>query len=182
MSNLETSKPSETVLSEETRDLMKRLLANPIDFPDAFKQWVAGYFAQNVPLIPYGNLLGAKVNIAKSGDYIATSEGPGPAAYGDISGGTVGPSITGLADGVYVVLWGAVTTGGEHTGYMGVSINGDTPTDADSAGSLFNTSIAHGRLITVKNDHNTSIVCKYKGTQQNWSQRWLAVIRVATGA
>lgn len=174
------SEPQDGPLDEQTRDFMRRLLANPIEFPDEFKRWVGDYFATNVPLIPYGNLLGARVNIAKSGDYISTQEGPATTAYGDLS--TVGPSVTGLADGVYVVLWGAVTGGGEHEGYMGISVNGDTPQNAESAGSQFDQNIAHGRLITVKNDHNTSMVCKYKGTQQTWGQRWLAVIRVATGA
>lgn len=172
--------PQDDGLNEEERELLKRLLANPIEFPDKFKQWVGDFFAQNVPLIPYGNLLGSKLNIAKSGDYISTLEGLGPAAYDDLA--TVGPSINGIADGIYVVLWGARVTGGDHTSYMGLSVNGDTPSDADSAPSASIMTIAWGRLLTLKNDNNSSIVCKYKGTQANWGNRWLVIIRVATGA
>lgn len=174
------SQPQHGPLEEAQRDLLKRLLASPLDFPDAFKRWVGDYFAQNVPLIPFGSILGARVNIAKSGDFIATTQGPGTGSYGDLA--TVGPSITGLANGVYIVLWGATTTGGEHQGFMGISVNGDTPTDTSAAGSSFDQDIVGGRIVTVAADHNNSIVCKYKGGQQNWGRRWISVIRVATGA
>jgi len=174
------SQPQEGPLEEQQRDLLKKLLANPIEFPEAFKRWVGDYFAQNIPLIPYGNFLGSKVNIAKSGDYILTTQGPATSAYGNLA--TVGPSVSGLADGVYVVLWGATTTGGEHEGFMAVSVNGDTPTDLHAGPSNFDNTITHGRLITLKNDNNSSIVCKYKGSQQSWGSRWIVVIRVATGA
>jgi len=172
--------PQDAALTEQEREILKRLLANPIEFPEAFKRWVADYFAQNVPLIPYGNFLGSKLNIAKSGDYISTTQGPATSAYGNLA--TVGPSIVGIADGVYIVNWGAITTGGEHQGFMGISVNGDTPTDSNSSGSSFDQNITGGRIITLKNDNNSSIVCKYKGTQQNWGRRWLTIIRVATGA
>lgn len=172
--------PQSGPLEEAQRDLLKKLLANPLEFPDKFKQWVGDYFGANVPLIPFGSILGAKINIAKSGDYITTTQGPGTASYADLA--TVGPAVLGLANGVYIVLWGATTTGGEHEGFMGISINGDTPSNSEAAGSSFDHDISHGRLVTVMNDHNNTIVCKYKGTQQNWGHRWIVAIRVATGA
>lgn len=178
----DTGTPQDEALSEAQRDLLKKLLANPIEFPEAFKRWVADYFATNIPLIPYGSLLGSKQNIAKSGDYIATNEGPASSSFGNIPGGTVGPSILGLADGVYIIVWGAQTTGGEHPGGMGISVNGDTPTDANSSLSAEYMSIAGGRLVTLKNDNNSTIVCKYKGNQQTYAKRWIMAIRVATGA
>lgn len=178
----EIRQPNDRPLTEAEREFLKRLLKNPLDFPDAFKRWVGDYFGTNVPLIPFGNFLGSKVNIAKSGDFILATEGPGPASFGNISGGTVGPSITGLANGVYLVFWGANTTGGAHEGFMGVSVNGDTPTDGNSAGSAYDQQIAHGRIIDVQQNHNNSIVAKYKGGQQSWGRRWISVIRVATGA
>lgn len=172
--------PMENALEEAQRDLLKKLLANPIEFPETFKRWVGDYFATNIPLIPYGNILGSKVNIAKSGDYIATNEGPATSAYGNLA--TVGPSINGLADGVYVILWGANTTGGAHEGHMGISVNGDTPVDGEAAGSAYSIPIAWGRLVTLSNKHNNTVVCKYKGGQQSWARRWIVAIRVATGA
>ena len=172
----------DSALTEAERAILQKLLANPLEFPKEFKEWVSDYFATNVPLIPYGTFLGSKLNIAKSGNYIATAQGPGASAYGDIPGGTVGPSITGIADGVYVVVWGANTTGGEHQGFMGISVNGSTPTDADSAGSQESQSATSSRVITLKNDNNSTIVCKYKGTQQHWGNRWIVLVRVATGA
>jgi hypothetical protein len=181
MSEIHTPTPeTEAYLTDQEREFMQRLLQNPLEFPDAFKRWVGDYFATNVPLIPYGNFLGSKLNIAKSGDYITTTQGPATSAYGNLA--TVGPSVNGIADGVYLVLWGAVTTGGAHEGFMGLSVNGDTPVDAEAAASADDQTIAHGRLITLKNDNNSTIVCKYKGTQQNWGRRWIVVIRVATGA
>lgn len=166
-------------LTEQERAILQKLLSNPLEFPKEFKEWVSDYFATNVPLIPYGTFLGSKLNIAKSGDYIATSQGPGGLAYGDLA--TVGPSIIGIADGVYVVIWGATTTGGEHPGNMAISVNGDTPVDSQSAGSAESQTIASSRLVTLKNDNNSTIVCKYKGTQQNWGNRWIVLVRVATG-
>jgi len=168
-------------LDQAGRDQLDRLLSGTIFFPDGFKTWVTDWFATNVPLIPYTHFLGARLNIARSGDFIATDESTASATYANLS--TIGPSISGIADGDYLVMFGAFSTG--QGSVCSREINGAAADDAfgiwqnESAAAL-----ARGDIVSLKNNNNSSIVLKYRkdgGGSANFSNRWLVIIRISTG-
>lgn len=155
---------------EETRDEAARLLSHPLHFPDEFKRWMGDFITTNIPMIPFSHIFGAKVNLAKSGDYIATAETM-PASYGDCA--TPGPLVTGLADGRYLIAYGH-----KARNRCAPSYNESTPIDDDA--NQGNESVPNtGRLIvkTLKNKDNNTVKLQYAGggTTQD---RWLVVIRV----
>jgi hypothetical protein len=161
---------------------LDKLLGVPIFFPDEFKTWLADYVATNIPLIPFQSFLGARLNIARSGDYIATEEGTTSASYVDLA--TVGPQITGLVNGVYLALYGARLNATDFAG-MSISVNGGTPSDDDMISSGQAGTMARGSVFNLQQDHNNSLRIKYKnihgGLTKNFSNRWLVAIRVSTG-
>lgn len=157
--------------SEEVRDEAAALLSHPLHYPDEFKRWMSDFITTNIPMIPFSHIFGAKVNIARSGDYIATSEtGPG-ASYGDCA--TVGPSLTGLADGKYLFAYGC-----KSRGVYSPSFNGSTPSDDDSV-EANESNPNGGRMIikTLENKDNNSVVMKYKTTRA-FQDRWIVAIRI----
>lgn len=157
---------------QAARDQFEKLLGAPILFPKEFKDWMADFVALNIPLIPFSHIFGAKINIARSGNFIATAEaGPSATAYGDCA--TVGPLLTGLADGSYLIVYGA--RGRDRTS---ISINGATAVDADSFyGTEAGPSSARMKISSLKNNDNNTITMKYKGTN-TFALRWLIVIRL----
>ena len=169
-------------LTEADKESLTKLLGSPLDFPQPFKDWLQDYVALQLPLIPYKNFLGAKLNIAKSSAYIAASEGTLSATYTDLT--TVGPTITGLVDGQYVFLYGAHVNAND-LAWFSISINGAAASDDQGAMTSWQATLVRAHLATVKNANSNSVQMKYRnghgGTTKSFSNRWLAAIRVATG-
>jgi len=113
-------------LTEEDRDRINNLLSSPLDFPLEFKSWILDQVAMNVPPIPIEQLQGYVKTRAygnSSGTSTFTATSTSFADYG-------GPSLSGLPDGVYLVLYGTKVTStyGRYT----ISVNGGAGTDAES--------------------------------------------------
>jgi hypothetical protein len=141
------------------------------------------WLEQNPPTIPISQIVGFNQFTAK-GDQITTEETTASNTFVDLA--TVGPSLTGLADGSYVVLFGAsLQAVGGNIFKMGVSINGATADDNHVAEntSTTNTSVAHGFLTTLSNGGNNSLVAKYRmsagASAGHARQRWLIALRYA---
>lgn len=158
-------------------DKVGGLLKEPIHFPDEFKNWLTDYFAVNPPQIPFSQIFGSRLNIARSGQYIATAEtGTSATAYADPA--TPGPEITGVANGKYLVAYGA-----HSRDRTSLSVNGATPSDDDAIFGLeYAPAAMRMKLVSVSSDHNNSFKLQYKGTR-TFSKRWLTIFRVgAPGA
>lgn len=155
---------------EATRAEVDVLLSHPLHFPDEFKRWLGDFVTTNIPMIPFSHIFGAKVNIAKSGVYIATAE-TAPATWGNCT--TVGPEITGLADGRYVIAFGHRSRAEAAPSYNGAAPNDDDRIYANESGP------ATARLIvkTLQNNNNNSVLIQYQGSRTT-QDRWLVVIRV----
>lgn len=151
-----------------------KVLSTPLFFPAAFKEWLSDYVATNIPLIPYGQVLGTRVNTAKSASFIATSESTGSASYTDLA--TVGPEIKNIADGTYVIFFGA-----NCRSRCAVMINSTEAVDNDSLrGTEGQISMGRTLFKTLKNNHVNSAKMRYK-TGAAFKDRWMVLLRVGTG-
>lgn len=173
-----------TVLTPEELEGQRRFLSHPETFPDAFKAWLIDFIAVNGSLIPASQIHGwSQFNAIQS--QVLASESTSSATYTNLS--TTGPSITGLADGTYLLLFGAqYDSPAGNAGYMSPSINGATPDDNDAAvedprsANRFN--IARAVVKTISNNNNNSITMKYKvpaAGSNSWAYRWLVVFRIS---
>ena len=103
---------------------------------------------------------------------------------------TVGPELTGLSRGTYLVQYRcqASVTESLAQAYMSVSINGATAIDADSvtfltSGLTFTNNLTRALVLDLTDNENT-LTCKYKRigdgtTVATFFSSWLIALRVA---
>jgi hypothetical protein len=167
-------------MSPEDRELLKKLLANPLMFPDKFKSWLADYIGTNVPKMPIRHVYGFQVETVRVAPTIVTAQACTSTSYGDLA--TVGPSLTGLANGLYLVVYGA-TANGAIDSRQGVSINGAAVnTDEELTHSFFfgGGALATSFMTRMTSDHNNSLVTKYRidsAGSVNFEKRWLVAFK-----
>jgi hypothetical protein len=176
MSNIDSGEHSGIFLNLKAKE-GSALLSEPIVFPDQFKNWLLDYFAVNPPQIPFSQIFGSRLNVARSGDFIATAEaGTSTTAYHDLA--TVGPLLENVADGKYLVTYGAHSRDS-----TSLSVNGSTPSDDDRIyGKEFAPAGVRSKIVSVSNNHENTFKLQYKGTR-TFSRRWLTIVRIgAPGA
>lgn len=172
--------------NETERDAVKRLLAHPIMFPEEFKSWLPDFLATNIPKLPISQVFGFKVDKIQVATEITAAESTTSTSYVDLT--TVGPELTQLANGYYIVLfggrvsaYGGAPTLGDLGGVMSPSLSGSTPLDADCAAAVFNP-MFRMTLVRLTSNDNNSIRIKYKksGTQTSitFERRYMAAMRV----
>lgn len=136
-------KGPEAFLTGDERKDLQRSLSFPEDLPSKFKTWMMDYFAVNIPQIPLSQIVGFQVYKdaveQAQADIIAnqlkvytatdnTSSSTTSGTYADM-----GPEVTGLVSGLYVVHFGAaIQADNTFDSYVAVSVNGATPSDDDA--------------------------------------------------
>lgn len=175
----------------EEKDLLE-YLKHPILFPQEFKDWIGDYYATNLPKIHVSQIYGFKLLSAHIADDVAAAQTPSGTAWQDLA--TVGPTLAGLSNGFYLVLYGAhgsrsVGAGGQGI-EMSFAVNGST---ADSgsrqtlwAGSEVDFSAGRAVLLDLSaqtGNNNHELKAKYRENDAavtgTFKFRWLHALRVA---
>jgi hypothetical protein len=140
------------------------------------------WLEMNPPAIPIKQILGFAQFTAQHSEVLTSQTIGSPVnTYRDLA--TVGPRLTELPKGKYVLLFGTnYDASGGATGWMTPSVNGAAPNDNDAAvvapvnPERFNLTRAVVKDLAL--DDNT-ITMKYKSTQSapSFSFRWLIVLK-----
>lgn len=168
-------------LTDAERKQITDYLSHPILFPADFKNWVSDYVGMNIPKISVNQIFGFELWSVKSADPVESSITLSNSASYASSGG---PTLTGLANGFYIVLWGGNVgsfISGDHEAMLGLSVNGATPTvaaasDAGSFGMAALVDLTQGlgsNTLEVKYKLNSS-------TSRSVQERWLHALKVTT--
>lgn len=180
---------SDEFLSPEERVRMRRMLMFPEEFPPEFKNWLLDYVGIN-GILQRSQVQGLLNTVART-DVVPTTESTTNTSYTNLA--TTGPEITGLAEGLYLILIGHHQTGAAvaRTGRMSISINGAAADDNDSCsltnnpgtgGSTVAASVSRALLKTVSGEgDNNSIRAVYKsdgGATVFFKDRFITVLRV----
>lgn len=177
-------------LTEEDRDRITSYLSNPMLFPQEFKTWLTDWLSVNIPDIPVSQIMGYQGTLANSQVLNVAEEGAGlDRTWQDLA--TVGPEITGLADGNYFAIFGAYVyrynAAGGTQGQVGPSVNNADPTVYASGGSVTDTRWTfrwRAAPISVKGlDNNNSVRLKYwwdngGGSTAGFDNRYLTILRI----
>jgi hypothetical protein len=191
-------KGEDVFLNPDETAFVQRILSRPETIPQAF--WTA--VIQKIGLdglpIPQSQVQGLQrlqdqvddtiqaVEDAQITTSVATTvttlESTGSGTYGSLS--TVGPGLTGLLDGVYILAFGAHAVVSNSSGFMSPSTNAATPSDNDGA-FLSSTgdvqaSIMRALPVTLSNSNNSSVVMEYRasfGASISFANRWLFALR-----
>lgn len=183
-------KGPESYLTSEERKALQRALSFPEDLPPRFKSWIVEHVVTNIQDLPVSQLSGfrqidqVEVSSATVTAFQSTSSG----SYTNLA--TVGPQLTGLRSGRYIVQHGAllVNTGGVSgfKAFQSVSVNGAAAVDTDSCSQNVGangdqTASVSTALVKDLTAAENSIVCKYRigisGTCFA-SNRWLIAQRI----
>lgn len=117
---------------------------------------------------------------------VSNSEAITSSTYSDIA--TVGPEITNLPSGSYLLIYGAYLEGqpsSNTVAYCSPSVNGSTPSDSQAAiqQALYQVSVSAASLATLSNDTN-SVKLQYRRSTSGpynptATYRWLVALRYA---
>lgn len=145
-------------------------------------QDLATWIGQSNLNIPITSVLGFSQFTAQNAPFIVTAETTASGAYTDLA--TVGPTLTGLPGGMYLIMFGAVAnnSGAGNQTYMSVQANSTAAVDADSCetSSATHQSIMMAVAKSLPVGNNT-VTAKYRvaaGTG-NFFNRWLLALRYA---
>jgi len=175
-------------LSQEEKDLLVKVFSSPLDIPQEWKSWLISYLEANPPVLPISQIFGFTAFTASAAEIPGKQNMPSNGSFVDLA--TVGPQLTAMPKGSYVLLWGAAyDASGGATGAMVPRINGVNPgtvTELDHSALIepvnverFN--IMRGRLFDLDLESN-DITCKYYSTQSPgpaFYKRWLIALKYA---
>ena len=171
---------------KDTQRFLRKIFNDPTIFPDAMKQWVPNWAEQNVQ-IPIDNIIGYKQFAATAATAIRPEESTGSTTYVDLS--TVGPYVSGLTDGTYVVSWGAGTKTSNTAvrAKMSISVDGAQPDDNTWPHAYTLNSFAVGTVSSYvfvlsglrAGAGGHTLKCQYAmgstGATGTWGNRWMLV-------
>lgn len=177
-------------MSAIVRTQMMALLADPIsNVPAEFKKWLEDYFAINGQDIPVSQISGFTQFTAQVAAASATTQTRTVTSWGDLA--TVGPQLTGIPDGSYIIAfgcqaWNDTTGGSAEMCYQANSVTVDnTQKCLTFFDQRFGTSIMRMSAVTLSNSGNNTITAKYQcsgvggapvGTA-NFGNRWMIALR-----
>ncbi len=165
-------------------------LKSPLRFPEEFKDYVADYFATNVPKLHVSQIYGFKLQSVKVADEVTaltTVSGTSYTAAG-------GPDMTDIPHGFYLAMYGATYANTAGQPYynaaapgilMSPSIDGAAASDDDAA--LLNAG-SNGRValidLTGSGSDTHTISMRYKlttaGTAHAFYNAWLFLLKAVT--
>jgi hypothetical protein len=165
-------------------DRLERMFADPTLLPGNFKQWLTTWSEVNPPTLPISQVFGFSgyvAQLARAGTGTGL-EGRLSAAYGNLA--TVGPELSSLVDGNYLLLYGAqAERGGTSTAYMAPSVNGAAAADSAAAWSQSDTLIAtvNASLAVLNAGGLNDVVMQYRSEDGvstcQWGARWLVAFK-----
>lgn len=139
------------------------------------------WLEQNPPAVTIQSIIGFSQFTAQVAPVITTQESRTTNSFSDLA--TVGPTLSGLSNGNYLVLFGAlVNNNAGGGGAMSVSVNGGAPSFSDRAFSdLAGANISVMRAVTVSlSAGNNTLTAQYEGNgaaTSFWQLRWLIALR-----
>lgn len=178
--------PGSQQTTQEDVALMQRVLnaaaANPLMIPPDLMSYILDYIQTSRLSIPIGQVFGFSQFTAQFDLVGTTAESTASGSYVDLA--TVGPTLDGLPDGRYILLYGALMDISIDTGtaYMSPSVNGVTPSndDAVETSSTSFTSLMTVRPKDLRAGGSNSVVMQYAATNTGrYVSRWILALRFA---
>lgn len=158
---------------------------------EAFMTWVEDWVARNLAITAATQLLGYDQLLFRMATSVTAAETYASTTFGDLA--TVGPTLSELADGNWLVFWGCLidVTGSDVTAAMGVQPNSAAVSDSHVASSFVSAGTGKGAVYvrhfgvegapSISGTGNNTITAKYarmSGTgTTTFRNRWMAAVR-----
>lgn len=163
------------------------VLSDPMNLPPSFWNYSVQRWLADAPVFPISQVFGF-IQSQASVSAVAASVSRSSSTFATLSGG---PSLSNLADGHYLVLWGAAAAGnaGVSNAEMAVGVNGVTNvaggdhTQIAFTSSGTSTSITSGDTFTLSNKNSNTLDGIYLSSDNSfscsWQNRWLIALKTA---
>lgn len=167
--------------SPEDKELLQRLLFRPMLLPPDFKSWLYK-FASTDAAPHFQELLGTRSRRWRVATPVLPLEFTSSTTYTDLA--TVGPQLTGLENGTYMVVFGFYTQGGSSGSRYGrAEYNDQTtlPGPSPEVDIITEGQAVMFHLVELKHQNNNKIKVRYRVPTSNagFSTRWLHAVQVA---
>lgn len=179
------------MLAPEERENAQKLLKQPMEFPQEFKEWTRDFLAVNMPWIPISQILGyrdsrVRYDVVNTIEEVTSAFAP-ERQWNDL---VETPAITGLADGTYWIAWGGMMYEAGGVGNcdplrIGISINDATPTEWVTFWGNADQGYPGSRagVYTLSNNDNNKVDQQYwwslnAGATFGFRDRWIATLRI----
>lgn len=160
---------------------------NPLMLPADFMSYVLDYVQTSRLIVPIGQVFGFSQFTANIATPVSTLESTTSTTFGALT--TAGPSLSGVGDGKYLILFGCeadIATSGQQA-LMGISVNGSTPASAngDACAGASTTAVSGVSIATAKtlsNAGSNTITAQYAssgGSSASFRNRWLIALKFA---
>lgn len=179
--------PPSGLPDEKTRGLIQRIFGSPNAIPASFWAYAKSMQEADQPMIPFSSVFGAPLVRPHDAPRINTAEATTSVAYTNLA--TVGPELSGLPDGVYVIWFGAgaKTTNAAALAFTGLQVNGTGPADdSESVESPAVGGFFPGSTVVVKTlqtGGNNSLRLRYRiqtaPETATFNKRFLIALRAA---
>lgn len=171
---------------DHIREIVRGMLTDPLTLPDEFRSWMPRHLEIDPPTLPVAQLTGFAQFTAVAATPIITSETVTSTVYADAA--TVGPILTSLADGNYILIYGASMSPSVAAAtdiMLSPSLNGGTPSDNDACVTQQATAIEFvpGARATIARLASGSNTVKIQYRQSNalaggvYAWRWLIALK-----
>ena len=163
--------------------IVKDIFSVSADFLGQFRTWLE----QNPPAIPVSQIVGFNQFTAQAATMIQPATNESTASTTNVDLTTVGPTLTGLSDGQYLILFGCLFKSSSTTfgANMTVQVNSTAATvDNDDLSTLTTTFLPGMYVITktLANGGNNTLTAKYRaggGATATFRRRWMVALRFA---
>lgn len=163
-------------------EAIMEVLADPMNLPSTFWDYATQSWLKDAPVFPISQVFGFVQFTALSAPVVITTETIASGVYGDLA--TVGPTLTGLPDGQYLIIFGALvhTSAAGIASLMSVQPNSTLAVDSDALQSQAVDPVSCARAITksLSNNGSNTLTAKYRsGGTGTYSNRWLLALKYA---
>lgn len=157
------------------------ILSDPMNLPSTFWDYSTRKWLRDAPVFPISQVFGFTQFTVMAAPPVVTSEATSSTAYVDLA--TVGPTLTGVPDGNYLIAYGALmqnSVSGAGSA-MSIQVNGTTAADADWAQTQTNVLVSVMRLTTkaLSNNGSSTITAKYRAGSNTatFRDRWMIALK-----
>ena len=173
------SQPSQ--LRETIKQVIREVFSDPLHpILDTFMASIPNYLEINPPLLPVSQITGFTKFTASAATSISAIESTSSGTYIDLA--TVGPQLTNLADGKYVVFVGVNDNSrfAASTTYVGVKVNSTEASDTNAL-RIPQTAGAQALLISASAGGANTVTMRYRVTDSGGSTsiggRWMVALK-----
>lgn len=168
--------------TSDVRTQIMEVLSSPMDLPSTFWDYATQSWLKDAPVFPISQVFGF-TQFAANLATVNTFESTSSTTYTDLA--TVGPSLSNLPDGNYILLYGVTAFMGDAVNNFlaAPQVNSTAASDVDWAlgsGSV-GMGVSRATVKALSNSGSSTVTLRYRvtGGTGSFENRWLIALKIS---